>query len=208
MMVRSASIIALALVMPLMAVGYAVTRPDKADADTVAVDSRTIGYCPTMERYANDLAASNFGMEPIRFESAGAVLSALKANEIDFALVGRKATVPEISAGIDELRLSEGGVTLIAPRKRIISEHELGDVEIRTCLPAEDVIEYSNLKLVVVDSCDWRNGEVWLISWDHYADDMNLLIPVDRFGNKIDLFRSPFLYGKDLTAFTPLSQSL
>ncbi len=161
-----------------------------------------LGFCPTMQSDAQNLQIQNDNIEIVPFGSANEVLANLKAKKIDLALIGRKAELNELPKEILEKKLFKTGFTLIAPQKSFISESELKNLEVKTCLEENLVkVEFIELKNITFEKnpdCNLNNQEMWLIAWDDLIDSMELLIPVDQSGNKIKKYRSPFLYGQNL----------
>ena len=160
------------------------------------IQSIRIGYCPTMQSYAENLIRQNVNTELISFRSADEVLRGMKNNLIDIALIGRKAKSEEIG-GVAEKRIESPAYTLIAPEKQMIDYRGLGNFEIKTCLDENATLEKFPELNPVFGDCRFADGGIWLISWDEFTDEMDLLIPVDENGNKIAKYRTPFLYGEE-----------
>ena len=159
--------------------------------------SLKLGYCPTMQTKAENLARQNENTELIRFGSADEALYGLKNNFIDIAIIGRKAKADEIE-NMSEKRLEANVYTLINSEKRIIDHREIGAFEIKTCIDENIAREKFSELDPVFDDCQFADGGIWLISWDDFTDEMELLIPVDENRNKVAKYRTPFLYGDKL----------
>jgi len=155
-----------------------------------------IGYCPTMEEYVKKIKNVE-DFEIINLGSAARVLFSLSNDEIDIAVIGRKAKKREFE-GYE--KVSGEGYTLITDSKRIILEDNLANIKIDTNVP-KDIVEkeFPELKNVIYhktlqEALD--NENVQLISWNDWNDKFELLIPVDEFNNKIKKFRVPHFYTK------------
>ena len=156
-----------------------------------------IGYCPTMEEFVKNLENIQ-DFEVINLGSAGRALYFLSNNEIDVAVIGRKAKKIEFE-GFE--KVTGSGYTLITGSKSAILKDELKNLRIDTNVPKEIVEkEFPELENVVYhktlqEALD--NGNVQLISWDDWDDRFELLIPVDEFNNKVKKYRVPHFYSKN-----------
>lgn len=152
-----------------------------------------IGYCPTMNPFVKKLEK----YETINLGSAGAVLMALNDNEIDVGIVGRVAKNGEFDG---HSKRTADGYTLVTTQKQMILNEDLPMLEVHTALPKDLVSsKFPELKNVVFEDKlkqELKNGEVWLISWDDWNDNYNLLIPVDQNYNKNPKFRVPHIFSK------------
>ncbi len=157
-----------------------------------------LGYCPTMKEDAEALAKQQ-GFQLVAFGSASEVLSALGKGQIEKGLIGRKASLSEISPQVRETVLRPG-YTLVAYRKSYIEYSSLPLVAIHTYLPIEIVsglipessrIEYHGSKKEALDKIYER--QVVLISWEDWKDDFELLITMNGT-EKVKCFRGAFLY--------------
>ncbi len=162
--------------------------------ESVESSSIKVGFCPTMQVDAERLQKENENINLVSLSSAGEVLANLEAGKIDLALIGRKAEKTEISKDILERKMFETGFTLINSQKSIISKNEIANLEVKTCLDKSIQEDFSEFKIIFEQDCNYQKEEIWLISWNDWTDDMELLIPVDENG-KIKKYRSPFLYG-------------
>jgi len=155
-----------------------------------------IGYCPTMEEYVKKIKNIQ-DFEIINLGSAARALFFLNNDEIDIAVIGRKAKKREF---VGYEKVSGEGHTLITDSKSMILKDELKNLKIDTVIPKEIVEkEFPELENVVYhktlqDALD--NGKVQLISWNDWDDKFDLLIPVDEFNNKVKKFRVPHFYSK------------
>lgn len=152
-----------------------------------------VGFCPTMQEEALRLKRENKNIELVSFVSTNEVLENLKLNQIQAALIGRKAKISEIENDLNENRLKKDSHTLITTTKQIILENDLKKIEISTCLSEKTKELYPELKLNFKD-CNYKNGDPWLISWDNFSDEFELLIPINEYGEKIKKFRTAHLY--------------
>jgi len=155
-----------------------------------------IGYCPTMEEYVKKIKNIQ-DFEIINLGSAGRALYSLSNDEIDVAVIGRKAKKREF---VGYEKVSGKGYTLITDSKRMILKDDLANIKVDTNIP-KDIVkkEFPELKNVTYhktlqDALD--NGNIQLISWDDWNDEFELLIPVDEFSNKVKKFRVPHFYSK------------
>jgi len=156
-----------------------------------------IGYCPTMEEYVKNIKnISDF--EIINLGSAGRALFSLSNDEIDVAVIGRKAKKKEF---VGYEKVTGEGYTLITDSKSMISKDELKNLRIDTTISKEIVEkEFPELENVIYhktlqDALD--DGKIQLISWNDWNDEFELLIPVDEFNNKVNKFRVPHFYSKN-----------
>jgi len=155
-----------------------------------------IGYCPTMEEYVKKIKNIQ-DFEIFNLQGAARVLSYLSNDEIDIAIVGRKAKKVEF---VGYEKADGTGYTLITYSKNMISKDELPNLRVDTNISKEIVQkEFPELKTVVYhktlqEALD--KGDVQLISWDDWSDKFELLIPVDQFYNKVKQYRVPHFYSK------------
>lgn len=157
----------------------------------------TLGYCPTFETYAFDLAKNN-NFDLKKFESSNEVLSNLKSNSIDYGVIGRRAYSFEIDDEILEIPLEEYGFTLISPKKNFIEYSQLKDLEIHTYLNKEGVENFLGSEYNVIfheNIEDALKKDVVLIHWDDFEDNFELFIPMQA-NEKVAKFRTPILYTK------------
>ncbi len=155
-----------------------------------------IGYCPTMESFVYNISKEK-EFNVINLGSAGAVFMALNQGRIDVGIVGRTAKMREFSGY--KKRIGEG-YTLITNKKQMILNDDLPIIKINTALP-EALVKgrFSYLKNVVYHKTinnELSDGKVWLISWDDWKDNFELLIPVDEQYNKNPDFRVPHIFSK------------
>ena len=160
------------------------------------MEKMKIGYCPTMEEFVKKIKNVQ-DFEIINLGSAARVLYSLKIGEIDIGIVGRKAKKEEF---VGYERVDGNGYTLITHTKGEIPENELSGLRIDTCIPREIVEkEFSELKNIVYHKTlkeALEKGNVQLIDWNDWDDKFELLIPVDKFYNKVKKFRLPRFYSK------------
>ncbi len=157
-----------------------------------------LGYCPTMESEAMELAKNN-NYELVRFGSASEVLFVLNNNQIDKGLIGRKAKLNEISKNIKETTL-KSGYTFVTNKKDFLEYSELPSLDIHTYLTPKEVnvlipnnknISYYESKQEVINKI--LEEKVVLVSWEDWQDGFELLVFMD--GNeKVKDFRGVFLY--------------
>ncbi len=161
---------------------------------SLPASSQAVGYCPTMEPWGREVA-SDREMDLIRFESAAAVLDALRRGRIEVGVIGRLALRSEY-AGEGE-RLAEG-YTLIGPTKTMIPYEVVTSLAITTALPETVVAaHFPELRQVTyVGSTEeaLTKGTPVLIDWDEWQDGYPLVIPVHPDGRKVAKFRTPVVY--------------
>jgi hypothetical protein len=148
-----------------------------------------VGYCPTMEPYANMLK-DNYDFEVKELGSALIVLNNLNDNQIDVALIGRKAYLNE-KINLHEKQLKEG-YTLIFKERMIFDKNNLNQINIFTSEKNLSEIYY-DLNLIYDENFNFEN--VNLINWQNF-NDYELFIVMDGL-NKDLRFRTPFIYSKD-----------
>ncbi len=156
-----------------------------------------MGCCPTMLKSAKEIATKNdFPLED--YGSAANVLHLLRAGVIDIGVIGRKAKAQEFTGYVKQLAK---GYTLISIRKEMLAKEDLPDLKVQTTLLKEIVQkDFPDLRNVVYHEelpKQLVEGDVWLIDWDDWKDDYNLLIPVNENYTKDNRFRVPFLYARE-----------
>jgi hypothetical protein len=158
-----------------------------------------LGFCPTMEEYAQEISLKNDNIEIKKYLSTIDVLNDLNKNKIDIALVGRVAKQNELKIEYNELRL-RNGFTLVSSKKKMIYYNQLGELKIHTYIDKQKVDDFlgEDYDVVFYDNIEQLNSvnfqEVFLIDWKDYNDNYELLIPVDENNKKIEKFRIPVLY--------------
>lgn len=174
----------------------------KAEKDQNFPDKQIkIGFCPTMQNYAEKISSSNENIEPVLFTSAAEALNSLEAGFIDAAIIGRIAKDHEIGLDTRELRIREGH-TLISNQKQIIHYSELEKVNIHTAIPKEITVDiFPNQANIYYystthEAIEKGINEAVLINWDDYMNEFELFIPVYDDGRKLESFRSPVIYHK------------
>jgi hypothetical protein len=157
----------------------------------------TLGYCPTMQEDAIYFKKSN-NYNIIEFGSASEVLTALKNNQIDKGLIGRKAESYEINPNINETVL-KSGITLVSNEKGFIDYRQLSNYEIYTYV-AESSVEDLNLKnskIIYLSKEEAiekiKEGKFVLIYWEDWTDDFELIVVMNGT-KKSKEFRGVFLY--------------
>ncbi|RLA80710.1 MAG: hypothetical protein DRG33_01930 [Deltaproteobacteria bacterium] len=161
-----------------------------------------LGFCPTMEKYAQQIGILDENIGLFLFGSAAGALKALNYDDIDIVFIGRIAKKNEIRANTKEIRLGEG-CTLISDQKRLIDYQNLANMNIHTALYEKEakniisdnanIIYYKTLQ----EAIDNGIHEAVLINWNDYKDEYELLIPTEN-GGKVELFRTPVLYFNNL----------
>ena len=153
-------------------------------------ESIMLGYCPTMFPEAQKLSLErDFVLK--EYNSAAEVLNALRNNQINKALIGRKAKSYEINSNIKE-NILEGGYTLVSNQRGFIDYVELNSLEIYTYLENNTLNLKKNLsKEEVLEKI--KDGKIALIPWKDWNDDFELVVVMN--GNeKVKDFRGVFLY--------------
>ncbi len=161
-----------------------------------------LGFCPTMEKYAQQIKEAKPGIELIRFGSASGALNALGNGRVDMALIGRVAKSSEIRADTQHMRLSSG-YTLVSKERAYVEFRELGKMNIHTALSEDEaegiiphgtrIIYYKSLR----EAFENGSGEAVLISWDDYRDEYGLVVVMEN-GKKAESFRSPVIYYNEI----------
>lgn len=162
-------------------------------------DSVILGYCPTMQPVAEKIADNNEYIVLVAQQSSAQVLQALHNNDIDVALIGRKARQDERLSANE--RILEEGYTLVTAKKKFIQEEELAGIKVHTALAqdiAEQLLPGSEIVLHPTTQEAVANGlaEAVLINWNEYNDQYALLV-VMQGSQKAQRFRTPILYAKD-----------
>lgn len=157
-----------------------------------------LGYCPTMEAYAERIQSEHPLVEAIPLGSSTEALTLLRENKITATLIGRVAKQNEIEDDTGNIWLSEGH-TLITRSKRFVEYQALSNSTIHTALPEETVrpllpahtrvIYHNTAEEAVLAGID----EAVLINWRDHDDRFNLLVPLSD-GRKIEAFRVPIVY--------------
>ncbi len=161
----------------------------------VETESLILGYCKTFERYAVSLAEKN-DLDLILFGSSFDVLANLKAGNIDYGVIGRRAYGFEINDEILEIPLEEYGWTLVSLEKGFVEYNELKDLNIATYLEEEDVLNFFSFKPNISfheNLEDALKEELVLISWEDFSDELQLVVPMEG-EDKVEKFRTPMLY--------------
>lgn len=164
---------------------------EQANDETVRV-----AYCPTMKPFAEQIANTNKNVLLLEQSSSAQALQELKNQNIDVALIGRKAEQSEIQS-VNERILKEG-YTLITTTKTFIQEKELANINIHTAI-AEDIakqlLPYSEIQFYTTTQEAVHTGlqEAVLIDWKEYKEEYELLV-VMKGTEKMVQFRIPVLY--------------
>jgi hypothetical protein len=174
-------------------------KEEKSNVEEKNEEKKSIlGYCPTFEKYAFNLAKdNNFDLK--RFESSNEVLSNLKFNNIDYGVIGRRAYSFEIDDKILEIPLEEYGFTLISPVKVFIEYSKLKDLEIHTYLKKESVEDFLGSEYNIIFHQNIEKAlekEIVLIHWEDFQDNFELFIPIET-NQKVEKFRTPILYTRE-----------
>lgn len=161
----------------------------------------TFGYCPTMAELAEEIRTYNHHISLEAYGSTGQALSALNKGQVDAVLVGRLAKASELNDAF-EIRLRDG-LTLVGRQKIFLSLSELEESNIHTYVSEERAREYlpETKDIVYHDSFETAIKEglddMVLIDWHDFSDNLELVIPVDAYMNKVEKFRIPVLYSFD-----------
>lgn len=156
-----------------------------------------LGYCPTMFPEAEKIS-ENKGYDLIEYNSASQVLRALRNNEIQKGLIGRKAYFDEIDSNFNK-DIIESGFTLVSNKKEIIDYSQLNFVEIYAYSDLDQISHLfpDNQNIKFIEKQDILNkiseGKYVLISWDDWKNDFELIVVMAGF-NKVRHFRGVFLY--------------
>jgi hypothetical protein len=155
----------------------------------------TLGYCPTMKEYAENIVLNNPNIKILEVPSSELVFIGLKERNLDIGLTGRLAKSTELN-NPEEIYL-ETGYTLITRIKSFIDKKDLKQIIIHTALkqdiaekllPENTIIYYNNYNEALTGI-----NEAVLINWKDFKDNYELLVVMD--GNiKVKDFRIPVLY--------------
>jgi len=166
----------------------------------VSISEISIGYCPTMAPYVQNLAETYTNLTLTRFDNSARALQALQAGQVQAVLIGRIAWQNELSESLRLVRLADG-LTLIARQPGFIAYEDLSRLNILTTeresaaqslLPDEAVVTYySDFDQMMAD-LDASAGV--LLRWSQVTPVDSLLTPVYGTGNKMPSFRSPHFY--------------
>ncbi len=157
-----------------------------------------IAFCPTMGVFMEELNSIS-EIEQVPVPSAGQALFLLKSGAVDGTIIGRYAKRRELSGGSEFVKL-RGGQTLVYLQKSGIPVEALKDVQVITYLSPESIRHLSGFfksveHLESLEECLKYGLEIpVIIDWNDYRDDFELLIPVNRRGEKVFEFRAPVLY--------------
>ena len=156
-----------------------------------------LGYCPTMFEEAQKISIEE-GCVLTKYNSASQVLSALRNNQIQKGLIGRKTYSNEINSDIKE-QVIESDFTLVSNKKGFIDYSQLNSIEIYSYSPLEEVSSLFSeeqqihfmkkqeaLKMI-------SQGKIVLIEWKDWQDNFELVVVMNG-SRKIREFRGVFLY--------------
>lgn len=165
-----------------------------AGCDGLLRSGESVGYCPTVEPYAREIAEDR-DAKLIRYASAAAVLQALRLERIDVAVIGRLAFPGEYPAAGRRL---EQGYTLIGPAAVMVPYDSVVARAIATALPAE-IVETNFpefAQVVFFESAEQAlaSGAPVLIDWDDWQDGFQLVTPLYPDGRKVEKFRTPVVF--------------
>ncbi len=171
-----------------------------------------LGFCPTMEPYAIEIAQKIPDVEIKTFPSAFSVLSSLRSGGIDVGLIGRKARQAERLPEFKEKRIKDGW-TLIAATPSFIDYKDLSKEAVHTYFKKDRVKAFLSpeTKIIYYETKEaaFRGGfgGVILADWSDVPNDFALLIPVED-GKKVPRFRAPFLYSNNGEVLETITQNL
>lgn len=159
-----------------------------------------VGYCPTMTIDAFLFKEKNENVLLIEFNAASEVLGSLKNNDINMAIIGRRAKGFEIENNVTE-EIKETGFTLVFNEKVFIQTIDLPKILVHTHhidFPADyfsenQVIFHNSLEETILKSN--LNNQVALIKWEEFEDNMELIVVMDNDRKNKD-FRGVFYYKK------------
>jgi hypothetical protein len=159
--------------------------------------SLQIGICPTMQEEIFELSEKYPSLEIIKYDSSAMAIHALQAKEIDVVLVGRKPFSQEISSDLEYHQLKPGA-TLVSQKQGFIKYEDLSKITVHTSLKpkeAEKMLPKGSHVVYFQGSEISYSEEVLVVlkDWDQVGNDERLLTPVNYRGEKIRIFRTPFL---------------
>jgi hypothetical protein len=151
-----------------------------------------------MQDDVDKITARYPSLQPLRFPNAASAIQALHAGQVDAILIGRKVHAHESPEGlfIHPLR---PGYTLITETQRTVGLAELAGMTVHTALPdsiAQSLLPAGTAIITHPDmeqAMDNGLASAVLLSWEDVEPWHQLLIAVDAQGNKIAVFRAPFL---------------
>lgn len=157
-----------------------------------------VGYCPTMIVDAFLFKEKNENVVLIEFNTASEVLSSLKNNDINMAIIGRRSKQFEIKSDIVE-EIKETGFTLVFDKKVFVQTSDLSKILIHThhvifptnYFSENQIIFHNSLEETILNSS--LNNQVALIKWDEFEDNMELVVVMDQDRKNKD-FRGVFYY--------------
>ncbi len=196
---KTQTIIILIIVIILISI-FLIIKPSltgKIVYQEISNEKIKLGYCPTMQEDAEKLSEKE-NYQLIKFGSASEVLNALNNNQINKALIGRKAKNYEISKEIKETTLKSGH-TLVFKQKGFIESSQLSNLEIYTYLSEEQVKKLipDNKNIIYLPKqqaiSKIPEGKIVLISWEDWQDEFELIVIIDE-NEKDKNFRGVFLY--------------
>ncbi len=178
-------------------------KSEELSGDEKQLKAITVGYCPTMGRYAKKISAENEAIKLEIFSSASVALNALELGLIDAVIIGRAAYPYEIGPRTKETRL-RSGYTLVGNERALIDREELNNIEIHTYLTREKVQEQLSKDANIVtheskdEAIETGLNKALLIPWEDYKPPYELIIPVNSDGSKVEEFRAPVVYHNKL----------
>lgn len=164
-------------------------------------DPIKLGYCPTMANLAKGIASKNSHISLQGYGYTSEAFHALNNGNVEMVLVGRLAGKNELNNAFEK-HLRQG-LTLVGREKILIPISKLQNSRIHTAVDENLANEYfPNIENVIFHESTESAikegiGDLVLINWNDYTDNLGLVIPVDNLGNKIEKFRIPVLYSYD-----------
>ena len=154
-----------------------------------------LGYCNDFIEEAVALAKQN-NIDSVRLPSYVDVLSSLESEEIDYAVLGRKAYQQQIDDEIIEIPLREYGWTLVSSEEIFFEYSEIENYEIHTYLNQEKVQNffYYEPSIVFHEDIDPAiESGIALIHWEDFRNEFRLAVPMQG-NSRVEKYRTPILY--------------
>lgn len=156
----------------------------------------TLGYCPTVESYAESIAESQ-NYDLVRYSSTSQVLNSLQNKEIDLGLVGRKKFPEERYTDLNE-KIIDSSYTLVSDRKHSLDYNNLAQLEIvatketiaETKLPVSAELIEKNKSKTVNNAAE---GGYSILNWKDLNSEISPVIVMEGQKKHSD-FRGLFLY--------------
>lgn len=167
---------------------------------TFTKEKYTLGYCPTMESYAQEIKNKNSNLNLVMFKNSSDAIDNLNNNNVDFIIIGRAAQEKELLSPSFKKLINEKRYTFVSKNKSFISIEDLSSLKIHTYLEeitVSKILSDGYINIIFHDSLNSsiKEGfnEVILIDWDDYNDFLQLVVVMEN-NQKVEKYRLPLLY--------------